>query len=132
MGRGCWFDPSHWRHTGDSCNGSTPVQKTGKRETVCGFESLISRQIRNSKHNRYCGGLLIRSPMDFGVQVQVLPVPPKEKGEAVTVRIAKDGFLICPKCGRKTKNKVIPGTTQLIRFPLYCFRCREEFEIDYK
>lgn len=32
----------------------------------------------NSKHNRYCGGLLIRSPMDFGVQVQVLTVPPKE------------------------------------------------------
>lgn len=76
--------------------------------------------------------MLIRSLMDFGVQVQVLPVPPEEKGEAVKVRIAKDGFLICPKCGRKTKVKVKPGTTQLIRFPLYCFRCREEFEIDYK
>lgn len=48
------------------------------------------------------------------------------------VQIAKDGFLICPKCGRKTKVKVKPGTTQLIRFPLYCFWCREEFEIDYK
>ena len=92
----------------------------------------LAPYIRDSKHNRYCGGLLIRSPIDFGVQVQVLPVPPKEKGEAVVVRIAKDGFLICPKCGRKTKVKVKPGTTRLIRFPLYCFWCREEFEIDYK
>ena len=33
--------------------------------------------IRSSKHNRYCGGLLIRSPVDSGVQVQVLPAPPR-------------------------------------------------------
>ena len=31
---------------------------------------------RNSKHNRYCSGLLIRSPADAGVLVRVRPVPP--------------------------------------------------------
>lgn len=46
--------------------------------------------------------------------------------------VGADGFLICPKCGRKTKTKVIPGVTRLIRFPLYCKLCRVETVIDYK
>lgn len=42
------------------------------------------------------------------------------------------GFVFCPKCGRKTKTKVIPGTTVLIKFPLFCSWCHEEMIIDYK
>ena len=42
------------------------------------------------------------------------------------------GFILCPKCGRKTKTKIIPGTTVLMRFPLYCSWCHEEILIDYK
>lgn len=47
------------------------------------------------------------------------------------VRTNENGFLICPKCGKKTNTKVLPET-ELKRFPLYCNRCREEFKIDYK
>lgn len=48
------------------------------------------------------------------------------------MEVNSDGFLICPKCGRNTKTKVIPGITKLIKFPLYCKLCREEMIIDYK
>lgn len=41
------------------------------------------------------------------------------------------GFLLCPKCRGKTKTKVIPDTTQLKQFPLFCPWCREEIIIDY-
>ena len=33
----------------------------------------------NSKHNRYCGGLLIRSRVVSRVQVRVLLIPPNDK-----------------------------------------------------
>lgn len=42
------------------------------------------------------------------------------------------GFILCPQCGKKTKTKIIPGTTVLMRFPLYCSWCHEEILIDYK
>ena len=42
------------------------------------------------------------------------------------------GFLLCPQCGKKTKTKVLPGVTRMIRFPLFCPWCREEIMIDYK
>jgi len=41
------------------------------------------------------------------------------------------GFLCCPKCGRKTKTKVLPGT-ELKRFPLYCTWCKEQFIINHE
>lgn len=44
----------------------------------------------------------------------------------------ENGFLLCPRCGKKTKTKVIPGTTQMHRFPLFCHWCHEEYIIDYK
>lgn len=47
------------------------------------------------------------------------------------MEITENGYLICPKCGKKTKTKVIPGTTILKRFPLYCPWCHEETVIDY-
>lgn len=47
------------------------------------------------------------------------------------MEITESGYLICPKCGKKTKTKVIPGTTRLKRFPLYCPWCHEEIVIDY-
>ena len=43
-----------------------------------------------------------------------------------------NGYILCPKCGRKTKTKIIPGTTVLTQFPLYCPWCHEEILIDYK
>lgn len=49
-----------------------------------------------------------------------------------TVIASEHGFLLCPKCGKRTKTKVIPGTTQIHRFPLYCGWCHEEYIIDYK
>lgn len=44
----------------------------------------------------------------------------------------ENGFLFCPRCGKKTKTKVIPGTTQMHCFPLFCHWCHEEYIIDYK
>lgn len=43
----------------------------------------------------------------------------------------KDGFLLCPNCGGKTKVKIIPGT-ELKHFPLYCTWCKIETIIDHK
>jgi hypothetical protein len=43
-----------------------------------------------------------------------------------------NSYILCPKCGRKTKTKIIPGTTVLMQFPLYCPWCHEEILIDYK
>ena len=48
------------------------------------------------------------------------------------MEVNSKGFLYCPKCGRKTNVKVIPGTTCLVKFPLYCRLCRVETIIDYK
>lgn len=48
------------------------------------------------------------------------------------MQINDKGFLLCPQCGKKTKTKVIPGITRIIRFPLFCPWCREEIMIDYK
>lgn len=42
------------------------------------------------------------------------------------------GFLLCPQCSGKTKTKVIPGTTKLKQFPLYCPWCKKETRIDYE
>jgi uncharacterized protein YbaR (Trm112 family) len=44
--------------------------------------------------------------------------------------VNQNGFLICPKCKKKTNTKVLP-ITKLKDFPLYCNRCREEFIIDH-
>ena len=46
------------------------------------------------------------------------------------MEVNQNGFLICPKCRKKTNTKVLPHT-RLKAFPLYCNRCREEFIIDH-
>lgn len=48
------------------------------------------------------------------------------------MEVNSKGFLYCPRCGRKTNVKVIPGMTRLTKFPMYCRLCREEIIIDYK
>ena len=45
------------------------------------------------------------------------------------MEVNKDGFLCCPRCGRKTKTKVRSDTV-LLRFPLYCTWCKQETTID--
>jgi hypothetical protein len=47
------------------------------------------------------------------------------------LRVNRNGFLLCPGCSGKTKTKVIPGITKLVRFPLYCSWCKSEFIIDF-
>lgn len=47
------------------------------------------------------------------------------------MQVNENGFLICPKCRKKTNVKVIPET-ELKHFPLYCNRCREQFIITYR
>lgn len=46
------------------------------------------------------------------------------------MEVTKTGFLVCPKCGKKTNTKVLPCTV-MKDFPLYCNRCREAFIVSY-
>jgi hypothetical protein len=39
------------------------------------------------------------------------------------------GFVLCPKCRKATRTKVLP-TTRINNFPLYCQWCKKEFIID--
>ena len=41
------------------------------------------------------------------------------------------GFLLCPRCGRKTRTQVREDT-ELIRFPLFCPKCRYACVVTYK
>jgi len=47
------------------------------------------------------------------------------------VEINTKGYILCPKCARRTKVKVIPSKTMIRRFPLYCSWCKQETVINY-
>ena len=38
-------------------------------------------------------------------------------------------FLPCPLCGTKSDTKVLPETV-LVRYPLFCAKCRQETLVD--
>ena len=40
-------------------------------------------------------------------------------------------WILCPRCGNKTRNKVRKDTV-LINYPLYCPKCRQETLIEAK
>ena len=40
-------------------------------------------------------------------------------------------FLLCPRCGRKTRT-LVREDTELIRFPLFCPKCRYACVVTYK
>ena len=40
-------------------------------------------------------------------------------------------FLLCPRCGRKTRT-LVREDTELIRFPLFCPKCRYECVITFR
>ena len=40
-------------------------------------------------------------------------------------------FLLCPRCGRKTRT-LVRKDTELIRFPLFCPKCRYECVVQFK
>jgi hypothetical protein len=44
---------------------------------------------------------------------------------------SRTGFLLCPRCGRKTRT-MIREDTVLIRFPLFCPKCRYECVVTFK
>ena len=46
------------------------------------------------------------------------------------LKISANGFIMCPKCGRKTKVKVNDDTA-LVNFPLFCERCKRESVITF-
>lgn len=43
----------------------------------------------------------------------------------------KDEWIMCPICGKKTRNRIKPKTI-LINFPLYCPKCKKESLISAK
>lgn len=43
----------------------------------------------------------------------------------------KTRWIYCPVCGSKTRNKVREDT-ELMRFPLYCPKCKQENLINVK
>ena len=40
-------------------------------------------------------------------------------------------FLLCPRCSRKTRT-LVREDTELIRFPLFCPKCRYECVITFR
>jgi hypothetical protein len=58
------------------------------------------------------------------------PLNPPHIFEEGVMEVNSNGFLICPKCGKKTNTKVLPET-KLKHFPLYCNRCKREFIINH-
>ena len=40
-------------------------------------------------------------------------------------------FLLCPRCGRKTRT-LVREDTELIRFPLFCPKCRYTCAVTFK
>ena len=40
-------------------------------------------------------------------------------------------FLLCPRCGRKTRT-LVREDTELIRFPLFCPKCRYSCVVTFK
>ena len=44
---------------------------------------------------------------------------------------SRTGFLLCPRCGRKTRT-MIREDTELIRFPLFCPKCRYDCVVTFK
>ena len=40
-------------------------------------------------------------------------------------------WILCPKCGRKTHDKVREDT-EMKNFPLYCPKCKQETVVDVK
>lgn len=63
---------------------SSIFRHRGKRRCSKGLPSAgagLGRNLWNSKHNRYCGGLLIRYTLDGVVSVRVRPVPPERSKE---------------------------------------------------
>ena len=73
--------------------------------------------------------MLIRSSVDAGVSVQVRPVPPNFTWEKV-METNEKGFLLCPKCRKKTNVKVLPETVML-NYVLYCKHCKKEIIINH-
>lgn len=43
--------------------------------------------------------------------------------------IARQGFLLCPNCGRRTDQKILPET-KAKSLPLYCKKCKQSCLID--
>ncbi|MEG0693553.1 MAG: cysteine-rich KTR domain-containing protein [Oscillospiraceae bacterium] len=43
----------------------------------------------------------------------------------------KLGWILCPICGSKTRDKIREGTI-LINYPLYCPKCKQESLIEAK
>nr|DAF68032.1 MAG TPA: cysteine-rich protein [Caudoviricetes sp.] len=51
--------------------------------------------------------------------------------EAKAGVVTKDGYILCPVCGRKTTVKTLPET-EMKNFPLYCKWCRQQTVINHK
>ena len=61
----------------------------------------------------------------------VLPINEKQSRDD-TIKLDENNkafCLPCPLCGRNTKTKAYRETVML-RFPLYCFRCKRESVVD--
>lgn len=49
----------------------------------------------------------------------------------IEVKVNSLGYVLCPKCNKKTSVRVNPDTV-LHRFPLYCRWCKKEIIISKK
>lgn len=45
--------------------------------------------------------------------------------------VSKQSWVLCPICGNKTRTRILENT-ELVNFPLFCPKCRNETIINVK
>ena len=59
--------------------------------------------------------------MDISKKTEAKVLQTKNKCDIIHT---KDGFLLCPKCGRRTDQKIMP-TTVAEDLPVFCKKCKQ-------
>lgn len=49
--------------------------------------------------------------------------------DMIDINCGKSSWILCPVCRSKTRTKIFEDTV-LIKFPLYCPKCRREIIVD--
>lgn len=79
--------------------------------------------------NAWAGKLQSRNPMLSCLLRKAQECILRQHKSDSSVMTDDKGFVLCPKCGKRTKTKISPDTV-LKRFPLFCPWCKKEMVID--
>ena len=57
-----------------------------------------------------------------------IPILYYKEGDYV---VSKQSWILCPICGNKTRTRILKNT-ELVNFPLFCPKCRNETIVNVK